>query len=184
MADREPAAAVYGVAAEYATEWQIVEAATRVRERGLGRVDAFTPLPIPALTTALRIPHSSLPIAGGVASALGVCGFFATCVYATMAGYDFLIGGRPAFSWAYFVIPSVSIGMLAGAAACTLGMLFLNRLPQLNHPAFNIEGFERASQDGYILVVEARDRAFDADAVAAFLRGSAPRPLRIQVVPR
>jgi hypothetical protein len=178
------AAPLFGVAAEFATEGQILQAATAVRARGFGRVDAFTPAPVPGLAEALGWGNRHLVAFGLAGAAAGMAAFFAMCLYATMVDYPFLIGGRPRFSWPYYVIPSTSFGMLCGALAVTLGMLFLNRLPQLNHPAFNIAEFERASRDRYFLTIEARDETFDPDAVEAFLRQMVPGPLGVQRVPR
>lgn len=177
-------APLFGVAAEFATEQQILEAVSAARVRGFGRIDAFSPAPVPGLAEMLGVGERSLPVAGILAAAIGLFGFFAMAVYATMVDYPFIIGNRPAFSWPYYVIPSVSVGMLIGALAVTVGMLFLNRLPQLNHPAFNIAGFERATRDRYFLTIEARDERFDPDAVEAFLRDLTPGPISVQWVLR
>lgn len=182
MADRD--APLFGVAAEFATERQILEAASWLRDRNFGRIDAFTPSPVPGLAAALEDRSHSLRIAGIAAAFVGSAAFFGMSLYATMVDYPFQIGGRPRFSWPYYVIPSASIGMLVGAIAVTLGMLFLCRLPRLNHPAFNIDGFERASRDRYFLTVEARDERFDPDAVEAALFALLPGPLSVQRVPR
>ena len=92
---------------------------------------------------------------------------FAMCTYATVYDYRFDIGGRPLFSWPYFVVPSVSFGTLAGALAVFLITTALSRLPRLNHPAFNIPGFTRATKDRFFVAIEARDDDFDPDRVEA-----------------
>ncbi len=81
--------------------------------------------------------------------------------------------GAPPFSWPSFVVPSVSFAMLSGTLAVHAVFLFVNRLPRLNHPAFNIEGFERATQGRYFLAAEARGPGFDRTASNA---GSPPCP--------
>ncbi len=75
------------------------------------------------------------------------------CIYATAYDYVFDIGGRPRVSWPAFVVPSLSFALMTGALATYLAMLFLNRLPRLNHPAFNIPDFTRVTQDRYFLTV-------------------------------
>jgi hypothetical protein len=109
------------------------------------------------------------------------------CVYATAYDYVFLIGGRPRLSWPSFVVPSISFAMMAGCVAIHLALLVLNRLPRLNHPAFNIPGFLRASDDRFFLTAEARDDRFDAGRIERRLAGlpaEAGRPLEIRRIPR
>ncbi len=74
--------------------------------------------------------------------------------------------------------------MLTGAVVLVLAMLFLDRLPRLNHPVFNIDGIEGATRDRLFVAVEARSAAFDPLEVQRFLADLPLRPLRIQVVPR
>jgi hypothetical protein len=60
----------------------------------------------------------------------------------------------------------------------------LNRLPRLNHPAFNTPDFTRASSDRFFLAIEARDDSFDATTVQTALQALRHRPYRISQVPR
>jgi hypothetical protein len=85
------------------------------------------------------------------------------------------------------VVPSVSFAMMSGTLAVHAVLLFVNRLPRLNHPAFNIPGFGRVTQDRYFLAAEARGPDFDADRIVrqlAALPEGAGRPLAIARVPR
>ena len=115
---------------------------------------------------------------------LGGVGCFGMIVYSTMIGYPFDIGGRPRFSWPYYLIPSFAIAMMIAAVAVFAVMLFLDRLPRLNHPVFNIDGIEGVTQDRLFLAVEARADDFDAVDVERALFELPLRPLRIQRVPR
>ena len=105
-------------------------------------------------------------------------------VYATAYDYQFNIGGRPLLSWPYYIVPSFAAGILVAATIVTAAMLALCRLPRLNHPAFNIERFERATQDRFWICVEAGVDRFDADAVEATMATLSQRPLSVQRVPR
>jgi hypothetical protein len=42
-------------------------------------------------------------------------------------------------------------------------MIGLNRLPQPHHPVFDAPNFDRASQDRFFLLIEAKDAKYDAD---------------------
>ena len=175
---------LYGVSAEFATQEALLAAVTALRQRDFGQVDAFTPLPVPGMNVALglRPPILGQIALGGVL--LGGIGCFGMITYATVMFYPFNIAGRPLFSWPYYVIPSFAAAMLTGAVLMVLAMLFLDRLPRLNHPVFNIDGIEGATQDRLFVAVEARSEEFDPLEVQRFMADLPQRPLRIQVVPR
>jgi hypothetical protein len=85
------------------------------------------------------------------------------------------------------VVPSISFAMMTGCIAIHLALLVLNRLPRLNHPAFNIPGFLRASDDRFFLSAEARSDRFDAARFERRLTSlpvEAGRPLEIRRIPR
>jgi hypothetical protein len=180
----EAGAPLWGVSAEFETSDGMVAALLALRELGLGRLDAFSPVPIPQAGDALRLPPSPIyPFAIGGA-VVGGLGMFGMCVFATISSYRFNIGGRPLFSWPAYIVPSFSSAMLVGAVAVLLVMLFLNRLPRLNHPAFNIPDFIRASSDRFFVAVEARDEAFNAERVERAFEELPTRPQRVFRVPR
>ena len=49
--------------------------------------------------------------------------------------------------------------LLGAALAGVAAMLVGNGLPRLHHPLFEVEGFERASDDRYFLLLPATDAA-------------------------
>jgi hypothetical protein len=71
--------------------------------------------------------------------------------------------------------------VLAAALTAFFFSLGLNGLPRPHHPLFNVPQFERASQDGFFLCIEARDRIFDPQQTRVFLQGLSP--LSIAEVP-
>jgi hypothetical protein len=177
-------APLWGVSAEFATPGAMVEAIRSLRDRGFGRLDAYSPVPVPGAAEALRLPAQPIHPFALVGVIAGGGAMMAMCLYATAYDYVFNIGGRPRFSWPAFVVPSFSFAMLAGALAVVTAFLVLNRLPRLNHPAFNIPDFGRATQDRFFLAVEARDERFDPDAVERALGQLLQPPLRVSRVPR
>lgn len=180
----EAEAPLWGVSAEFLTAEGMVAAAAALRDSGLGRLDAYSPVPVPGAAEALRLPREPIhPFATG-GLLLGGILMMAMCVWQTTSQYVFNIGGRPRFSWPPFVIPSASFSTLTGTLAVLAALLVLNRLPRLNHPAFNIPHFDRSTQDRFFLVVEARDEGFDADAAERALAALPIRPVAISRVPR
>jgi hypothetical protein len=71
--------------------------------------------------------------------------------------------------------------ILIGGLTSVFGMVALNGLPQPYHPVFNVERFERASQDRFFLCVEANDPMFDLAKTEAFLKSL--NPFDVYVVP-
>lgn len=178
-------APLWGVAAEFATPGALVEAIRALRDRRLGRLDAYSPVPVPGAAEALRLPTQPIHPFALAGVVLGACAMMGLCLYATAYDYVFNIGGRPRFSWPSFIVPAFSFAMLTGALAVVLALMVLNRLPRLNHPAFNIPDFGRSTQDRFFLAVEAgSDDSFDPRAVERALDGLAEPPLRISWVPR
>ena len=79
------------------------------------------------------------------------------------------IGGRPFFSWVSFIPPAFETTILFAAFTAGISMIVLNGLPQPYHPVFNAPRFNRASQDGFFLAIEAADPKFDLERTRAFL---------------
>ncbi len=182
-----PNAPLWGVAAAFPSEAELATALQSLSSlRGRIRLDGYGPVPMPRTIRTLGLEgRSILPYALGGAI-LGGAAFYGMCIYATAYDYVFLIGGRPRFSWPSFVVPSVSFAMLCGCLAVHVALLVLNRLPRLNHPAFNIPTFERVSQDRYFLAAEIDDGAEAAriERRLAALPAGGGRPLAVTRVPR
>jgi hypothetical protein len=175
---------IWGVAAEFDNPDAMVAALLVLREEKLGRLDAFSPIQVPAAAEALQLPRRTITPLALAGAAIGAAAMFGLCSYATIAAYRFDIGGRPVFSWPAFVVPSVSFATLCGALVAYLAMLALSRLPRLNHPAFNIPNFSQATENRFFVAVEARDEDFDPSLVEAALARLPRRPLAVNRVPR
>ena len=180
------AAPIYGIAAEFGSPEAVLAAATALRPGGFGRLEIYSPVPLEGASAAIGGRPQPIPYymaTGGVI--LGFALMMGMCIYATAYDYVFDIGGRPRFSWPAFAVPSVSFAMLTGALVVFFNMTFLCRLPMLNHPTFNIEGFLRATQDRFFLTIAPRDgEDLDPSAVERALGKLAARPLAVTRVPR
>ncbi len=177
-------APLWGVSAEFTTQDGLREALRALTGRGLGQVDAYSPTPIHGAAEIAGLTSRSLYPVALAAAALGALAMFGMCTWATIYGYRFDIGGRPLFSWPSFIVPSVSFGALTGAIVSVGLLLASSRLPRLNHPAFNIPNFARASQDRFFVSVAAGDDGFDPASVEAVLARLPTPPVNTHRVPR
>jgi hypothetical protein len=142
-----------GILAEFADAGTLQSAATRLREARLGAVETHSPLPLKDEA------GSVLPLVILIAGIAGAAATFALQWYATSVSYPVNIGGRSAFSWPAFVPMAYEFGVLSAVAAGFFGFLIACRLPALYDPIDEVEGFRRASRDGFFLAVRARDDA-------------------------
>ncbi len=172
---------LYGLMAEFLTADKILHATRSAWQAGYRNLDAFTPYPVEGLALALGMRQSRIPsvvLIGGLVG--GTTGFLMQ--YWSMAvDYPLNVGGRPYNSWPVFVPIAFEVLVLVASFAAFLGMLFLNGLPRLHHPVFNVPGFERASQDRFFLCIEATDPKFDREQTAQFLLELSPHGPIIEV---
>src|SRR6266566_2473679 len=153
---------VYAIAAEYSSAEKLYEAAKRVRDAGFKRWDVFSPFPIHGMDEAMGLGKSWLSavvLAGGIGGLL-------TAVLVEFGPswglYPLIVHGKP-FNWAtvpaFFPI-MFELTVLFSAFAAFFANLVMNGLPRPHHPIFNWERFKRATNDGFFLVIEARDPRF------------------------
>ncbi len=152
----------------------LVAAARAARDAGRPALDAFTPFPVEGLAEAVGASKPPLPwimlAAGlGVAAAAYLMEW-----WSAKYGYTLNLGGRPLHSWPAFLIAPAEIGVLAAALAGFVGFLAYTGLPRLNHPLFERDAFDRASQDQFLLALpwpapeeagEVREKLFAAGAL-------------------
>lgn len=142
-----------GLLAEFADPGALLRAAGALRAARLGAVETHSPAP------AGEDQTSVLPLVillAGVGTAITV---FAMEWYATTLGYFLNVGGRSVFSWPAYVPMAFEFGVLGAVAAGFFGFLIANRLPALYDPIDEIDGFRRATRDGYFLALRATDGA-------------------------
>lgn len=165
-AGRQP---LYGLIAEFDSPGHLVTAATRARDDGYRRMDAYSPFPIHEMTAALGMRRTKLPIVVLVAGLVGTATALLMQWFASAIHYPLNVGGRPLASWPMFIPITFELTILFASFAAVFGMLGMNGLPMPYHPVFNAPRFALASRDRFFLCIEAKDPKFDLDRTRRFL---------------
>jgi len=148
----------------------LVQAARWAKSAGYPLADAFSPFPLDGMPEILGETSTRLRVwmfVGGLA--------VAALAYGTeywSAVYDFPIdsGGRPLHSWPAFVLFPFAIGIFGAALTGFIGLLATCGLPRLHHPLFDINGFERGTQDRFMLALHAPAIDSDKRTTVAWLK--------------
>lgn len=176
-----PPLPIHGLAAEFETPEQLLEAARSARDQGYRQMDAYSPFPIDGLPQALGRKRTIVPLIVLIGGILGGSGGYFMQWYANVVSYPINIAGRPLHSWPMFIPITFELTVLCAALSAFFGSMLMNRLPQPYHPIFHAQNFERASVDRFFLCIEARDDKFDPAATRSFLESL--RPITISEVP-
>jgi len=157
------------IVAEFGNSGALVRAAREARARGFEPVDALTPCPVEDVEEALGLKTSPIrwPM---LFAAVGVAALaYALEVWSAVFAYPFDSGGRPPNSWPIFLLVPFEVGVLAAALAGFIALIVLCGLPRLHHPLFDLPSVERATDDRYLLVVEAPREESEAERLRALL---------------
>lgn len=150
-----------GLLVEFDDVQRWLDAARRVREAGYTRFDAMSPCPVHGIDKAMGVRATRLPwIVLGCGLAGATTGFLLQW-WTNAVNYPFIIGGKPFLSLPSDIPIMFELTILFAAFGAVLGMLGLNRLPELYHPAFRSERFRRVTSDRYFILIDATDPRYD-----------------------
>jgi hypothetical protein len=147
----------------------LVTAGRQIREMGYSKLDAMTPFAVHGIDDALGIPHSKL---GWIVICIGLTGTATALTLIWWCGainYPLVIGGKPLFDFTFSIPITFELTVLFSSFASLLGMLGLNGLPRLYHPIMNYSLAHRATDDKFLLIIEADDPRFDPKRAVADL---------------
>jgi hypothetical protein len=165
----------HGLLAQFDEPEELVRATEQAYAAGYRRMDAYSPFPVEGLADALGMRWSWVPRIMFVCGALGTLTGYFLQTLAMGVWYPINVGGRPYNSILSYIPPMFELTVLFSAISGVVAVVVLNRLPQPYHPVFNVARFARASTDGFFLCIEARDRRFDPEETARFLRSLGAR---------
>jgi hypothetical protein len=158
-----------GLLAEYESVDEILNAARAVRRAGFTRWDVHSPFPIHGIDYAMGIKPTILPwiVLGGGLTGLGTAIWLQW--YCNAYDYQFLISGKPIWSFPANVPIMFELTVLFSALTAVFAMLGLNHLPQLYNPLFKSARFRRVTTDRFFVVIDASDNKFDEEATTRLL---------------
>lgn len=159
----------YGLVAEFSDDQDLVRAGRAAREFGYTKLDAYTPFPVHGIDDAIGIPRSPLGWIVTVFAILGCSAAVGLIWWTGVVVYPLVIGGKPLFATEFSVPIMFELTVLFSAFATVIGMFALNKLPQFYHPIFNYSNFEAATDDRFLLAIEATDPLFDPDESAKLM---------------
>jgi hypothetical protein len=164
--------------AEFADERRFVAAARRAHSNRYRLLDAYTPFPVEDVLPLLAHRRSHIRVAmliGGFAMAALAYG---TEYYSAVIGYPYNSGGRPFDAWPTFMLFPFATGILVAAVAGFTTFLIETGLPRLHDPLFAVAGFERASQDRFVLALQRPDADDERRQMIEELRGAGAVAIR------
>jgi len=169
MAANTQAGSLYGLLTEFESPSALVEAVEQVRDAGFKNWDVHTPFPIHGMDEAMGIKGTQLPFIILLAGMTGLG--LATLMqwWMNAVDYPFLISGKPLFGIPANVPIMFELTVLFSAFAAFFGMWGLNGMPKWYHPLFTNRRFQRATQDRFFIVIEAKDPKFDHEQTRSFL---------------
>ena len=161
---------IYGVVGEFSEPDDLVEAGRKIRQMGYTKLDAMSPFPVHGIDEAIGVPRSKLGWIVISFSALGGLTALLLIWYVGAISYPLVIGGKPLFDFSYSIPVTFELTVLCTAFATFFGMFAINGLPRLYHPSMRYRSSHRASDDRFLLVIEAGDPQFDPQRSAEHLR--------------
>ncbi len=161
---------IYGITGLFESPDAITHAAERISGEGYKQYDVNTPYPMHGMSNAMKLKPSKL---GYFALALGLSGTTLAILFmAWITNYDYkiIIGGKPYLSFPAFVPIIFEVTVLLASVGTVLTMLLLLfRLPNNSHPLHDTNYMKSVSVDKFGIVIEAKDKLFDAVKVKALL---------------
>jgi len=170
----------YGLLAEFDKPADVMHAAEQVRDAGYKVWDVHTPFPIHGMDDAMGLKNSKVGWFSFVGGVTGYTTGMLLIWFTNAVDYKVMIGGKPMFSPFGAFPPSYELTILFGAFGALLGMLFLNRLPRLNHPLLKHDRFKLVTHDKYFIVIETADPKYSPKETRELLEAAGSK--RIELV--
>ena len=152
----------------FETEKQIENAVAKLEAAGIAEFETYSPYPLEfvfdakarlsgethpldAGKTAHRLQPQKLAIAAATGGVIGGAMGYYLQYFTEVTEFPRMIADRPQHSWPAFMLVTFEMTILGAALSIFYAFFYLTKLPRLNHPAFSVPNFERASQDQFFI---------------------------------
>jgi hypothetical protein len=166
-----PTKSLYGLGAEFPSAAALLEAAKKIYGHGFKKWDVYSPFPIHGMDHAMGFKRSRVSLFSLIGGFTGLTTAFVLIYYTSAMNYPLIVQGKPYFALEPSLPIFFELTILLTAFGTILGLLLLTLLPRLHHPVFNWDRFQRATDDGFFLVLEVTDPKFDPTASHQLLQG-------------
>jgi hypothetical protein len=156
-----------GLLAEFPTAERLVRAVEALQSSGCRKYEAYTPAPVPGLSTA----GGSIPRWAFLGGVLGAAGGFGLQYWISAVAATGGVGGRPPNSWPAFIPVTFECAILCAVVATVIAMFAGSGLPRLHHPVFSAPNFSLAQDGRYYLGIPL-DPSLDRGKAWALLKGA------------
>ncbi len=164
---------VYALGAEFANAAELLHAAEKIRDAGFTKWDVHTPFPVHGMDKAMGLGKSWLSLPVLIGGCTGLITAVALECIPSFGIYPVIVHGKP-YDWrtlpAFFPI-MFELTVLFTAFTTVTCILLMNQLPKWYHPVFNWERFSKVTDDGFFIVIEARDPKFSETKTRELLEG-------------
>lgn len=166
-----PTKTLYGLGAEFSSAATLLEAAKKIYAHGFKKWDVYSPFPIHGMDHAMGFKRSRVSLFSLIGGFTGLTTAFVLIYYTSALNYPLIVQGKPYFALEPSLPIFFELTILLTAFGTILGLLLLTLLPRLHHPVFNWDRFQRATDDGFFLVLEVTDPKFDPTTSRQLLQG-------------
>jgi hypothetical protein len=157
------------ILAEFDGPEDLLKAAAMVRDDGYRGFDCHSPFPIHGMDEAMGLKRSPLGWIVGAMAFIGGLGALILQWWTSAVDYPIIIAGKPFFSFQAFVPVTFGLAVLFGAFATFIGLVALSKLPRYVHPVFDIDEFDKFSNDGFFISIPFHEPSFDTEKAKNYL---------------
>jgi len=165
---------VSGVVGIWHDDFELVEAARKVREAGYKKFDAITPFPVHGLEDAIGIKRSNIPWVTLIMGTTGLLSGLALTYWTSAIDWPINVGGKPFFSGPAFVPVMFELTILFAAISSVIALFAFCRLPKVDPPIIDPD----LTSHKFAIFIPATEENYDAGRAEELLRQVGAKEVR------